>query len=212
MGRRVTCYYETPSRTKVPSSNSTKTWVCNFEESGSALTKTPCERVISVRFPEKVDAVQAAMVERYVNQWKEISSGYGAILDSETSLERERLRFLVFAEVHLHTARQRVWAPAYKSFVAKRGWPLADRYSSLVQRLVDGGVVRLLADRANRALLRFHRQATAFYSPPAGPVELSMRHFADAFVALACGLAAATAALAAEVARRPPAVRPRVAR
>jgi hypothetical protein len=55
--------YEIPPRGQVPSAHAIRTWVRNFEETGSALKKKkPSVRVLSVHIPENIDAVQAAVV------------------------------------------------------------------------------------------------------------------------------------------------------
>jgi hypothetical protein len=48
--------YEIPPRGQVPSVHAIRTWVRNFEETGSALKKKPSGRVLSVRIPENIDA------------------------------------------------------------------------------------------------------------------------------------------------------------
>jgi transposase len=55
-------HYEIPPRCQVPSAHAIRTWVRNFEETGSALKKKPSGCVLSVRIPENIDAVQAAVV------------------------------------------------------------------------------------------------------------------------------------------------------
>jgi hypothetical protein len=54
--------YEIPPRSQVPSAHAIRTWVRNFEETGSALKKKPSGCVLSVRIPENIHAVQAAVV------------------------------------------------------------------------------------------------------------------------------------------------------
>jgi hypothetical protein len=48
--------YEIPPRGPVSSAHAIRTWFPNFEYTGSALKKKPSVRVLSVHFPENIDA------------------------------------------------------------------------------------------------------------------------------------------------------------
>ncbi|KAK7862352.1 hypothetical protein R5R35_006925 [Gryllus longicercus] len=48
------------------------------------------------------------------SDWEEIHSGYAAILDIKTVLERNRRASLHFYGIELHIAHQCIWTPAYK--------------------------------------------------------------------------------------------------
>jgi hypothetical protein len=79
-------YYEIPPRGQVPSAHAIRTWVRNFEETGSDLKKKPSGRVLSVRIPENIDSVPAAVVRSHwdsdVGACKEYSITFNFILTS----------------------------------------------------------------------------------------------------------------------------------
>jgi len=47
---------------QVPSKHAMKTWIKNFEETGSALKKKPTERPRSARAPQNIEAVPVSVL------------------------------------------------------------------------------------------------------------------------------------------------------
>jgi hypothetical protein len=70
-------HYGIPPCGQVPSAHKIRTWVRNFEETGSALKKKLSGRVLSVRIPENIDAVQAAVVKSPRRLVRKIASSLG---------------------------------------------------------------------------------------------------------------------------------------
>lgn len=72
--REFRCHYQIPPRGQVPSLHAIETWVRNFEETGSALKKKPSGGVRSVRTPENIDAVRAAILRSPRRSVRKIAS------------------------------------------------------------------------------------------------------------------------------------------
>lgn len=60
--REFRCHFNLGRHDRVPSAHAIKTWIRNFEETGSAMKKKPRGRVRTVRTPDNIQAVREAVI------------------------------------------------------------------------------------------------------------------------------------------------------
>ncbi|KAK7865852.1 hypothetical protein R5R35_003970 [Gryllus longicercus] len=132
---------------------------------------------------------------------EEILSGRAAVMDTESTLEavRRMKEVLQDGASPLRTVPECVVSPAYLSFPVRKGWPLVHRYSALVQRLVEGGVVqRLTREGLRNFSVSLELPEFVDVALADNPKPLVLIHFLEAYILLASGLMAATAAFLGE--------------
>jgi len=62
------CFFNLGRHGQVPSKHAIKTWIKNFEETGSALKKKPTGRPRSARTPQNIEAVRNGELQRQIER------------------------------------------------------------------------------------------------------------------------------------------------